>query len=1124
MRWSAWRYAIAAALAVLLAVAFWAGPPARPEAPATEPVVAGEPPAAEPAPPVHPLDAYPRWGGAWNSADVGGDGFFDPVRAQRFAEDAGTDNRFVIQLQSRALLPDPKAPLEEIVPPEGEHLVYLQFEKNPTPEQKEQLQAAGVELFRYVTGSAWPARGTRAAFEKAKALGFVRALASSDARDKLHFSVFADARPEHAQAAEGQVRYRLLTYPGTALEDLQAAAQASGGQVRPWRTSVLGPLFEVIGPPESALAMAQLPQAKFVLYAEPPVGKRDATTDENTNVTDVRDGLGLTGAGIEVMVREVYKVGTEISGFLEYHLDIEPNFFDNEPLSDAPVDDSPFVPPPYQHSTQVAGQIGGQGIEIPGAKGVAPGVMMFGYDISPQNTDAFSTADILDADSSAIRISNHSYGPTGEGDGSYDPISADWDQALRDGAEGEGLVAMFASAEVLPVRFKQIDYFSGMKNGICVSASNDTAHCGDDDPLAAVASGIATFVDFGPMLDSRIKPDCVAPGTSVTLLYRVEDFTTSNGTSFAAPAVTGMQALLFEHFLNESPGLEPSAALAKALILNSCTDIGRTGPDARYGYGITNIEKAVHVVSQHFNTPLDPLIFEGRVGTGEEDEFIVSVPTTEPLRVMLVWMDPAGEPMAAKAITNDLDLEVVTPASVTVFPFSLNANASGFGSSPTGEQSDPLATATAANRQDNVEQVVINNPASGSYTIRVRGFNVPVGDAPDDDQAYAVVVCKGEAIAATLVTAPDTPGKTVNGITYLPVVGGHVDFTVNIVGGTPPFIIDWDFDGDGTPDDTSTDVMTQSFTHPIGFDYPGGADTFVAEVTITDNSAPTQFSTQAMRTVIVLDPPEVTIAAAPLTGEVPLNVFFSAIDVTGIVETYFWDFGDSTVSLESDLNTTHLYETLGMYTVELTVTDIVGQTGTASPVDITVEKRIRDAFVQKFSGSVNYIRRTGSFTFTLVSDDLALSRQEYRNAVKAVPPKFEGKSFDLYYFSDKTEVDPEDKLGEKFETFIINKVGQRVVPNDRNKQFKIQYARKGWIVVKWGVPEDMFAPDGSSAVEVFETIGMDGFTESSDPDDPLTDFPFEVAIDTDDATYRATFNLIFKNIRGITGRATHRKP
>lgn len=72
-------------------------------------------------------------------------------------------------------------------------------------------------------------------------------------------------------------------------------------------------------------------------------------------------------------------------------------------------------------------------------------------------------------------------------------------------------------------------------------------------------------------------------------------------------------------------------------------------------------------------------------------------------------------------------------------------------------------------------------------------------------------------------------------------------------------------------------------------------------------------------------------SATPTQGPAPLLIEFdgeSSFDPEGLPLTYAWDFGDG--SLSTDSNPTHLYEEPGNYAVTLTVTDPPGLTGTAS--------------------------------------------------------------------------------------------------------------------------------------------------------------------------------------------------
>src|SRR5262245_57970869 len=123
----------AAALLLALALHF-----NRTRVPSTASVPANQ---STPAPTSKP--SWPVWGGALNSAEFSGTNFFSRDTARRFAAEVGSDDaRYVIELNSRALLPRPDAELNEIFDAQNAETrtVYLQFKENLTDAQRETLR------------------------------------------------------------------------------------------------------------------------------------------------------------------------------------------------------------------------------------------------------------------------------------------------------------------------------------------------------------------------------------------------------------------------------------------------------------------------------------------------------------------------------------------------------------------------------------------------------------------------------------------------------------------------------------------------------------------------------------------------------------------------------------------------------------------------------------------------------------------------------------------------------------------------------------------------------------------------------------------------------------------------
>src|SRR5262249_35792226 len=92
-----------------------------------------------------------------------------------------------------------------------------------------------------------------------------------------------------------------------------------------------------------------------------------------------------------------------------------------------------------------------------------------------------------------------------------------------------------------------------------------------------------------------------------------------------------------------------------------------------------------------------------------------------PFKVTLAWSDYPSTTSASTNLVNDLDLIVTAPDGTRYLG---NVFAGGWSQ-----------TAGAADRTNNLENVYVQSAASGTWTVEVRGFNVPNGPQP-----FALVV------------------------------------------------------------------------------------------------------------------------------------------------------------------------------------------------------------------------------------------------------------------------------------------------------------------------------------------------------------------------------------------------
>lgn len=345
------------------------------------------------------------------------------------------------------------------------------------------------------------------------------------------------------------------------------------------------------------------------------------------------------------------------------------------------------------HATVIASIIGGAGNSFYDGRGIANACTFF-----PSSFDDLFPDDPAILQSQKVNLQNHSYGTIIQPFYGAEALSYDaqtWENknmlhVFSSGNKGREAAANGPYANI--TGFGNLTgNFKMAKNIITVGAIDNSGN------IIAESSA-------GPSYDGRLLPQLVALGP--------------NGTSDAAAMVSGAAAVMQQVYADSNNNAVAPAALMKAVLYNTATDLHNTGIDFKTGYGSLNAYEAVKSVQQKK--------YDG--GQVSQDQVwtkpVVIPAAAARVKITLAWTDMAATVNNnVTALVNDLDLELVELTSGTVYkPWVLNVAAHADSlNKPAVRKRDSLNTA---------EQISIALPSAGNYLLKVYGTTVNNGTVP----------------------------------------------------------------------------------------------------------------------------------------------------------------------------------------------------------------------------------------------------------------------------------------------------------------------------------------------------------------------------------------------------------
>ena len=286
---------------------------------------------------------------------------------------------------------------------------------------------------------------------------------------------------------------------------------------------------------------------------------------------------------------------------------------------------------------------------------------------------------------------------------------------------------------------------------------------------------MATFSSRGPCADGRIKPDLVAPGTWIASLQSKsatdenawqpisEYYQYQGGTSQAGPHVSGAAAVFVQYYRQTHQGRTPSPALVKAALINSAVDMDDsfdTGsiPNNDEGWGRVDLTRLIGSATHYefieqTNRLVQGAVFEHRIVISSHDQ---------PLKITLTYTDVPGFPAVARALVNDLDLEIISPTGLIYHGNQFD------------DEGESVPFALGFDDLNNVEAVHVAQPERGEYLVRVIARNIAEDALRETpavwDQDFAMVISGDLPLPGEGVIAFDRPAYSAPSVLQLKLI------------------------------------------------------------------------------------------------------------------------------------------------------------------------------------------------------------------------------------------------------------------------------------------------------------------------------------------------------------------
>lgn len=606
----------------------------------------------------------------------------------------------------------------------GKYFRLIQFYEIPTTEQRKTWEKQGLKLTDYLSGNAYYAVIDNS-FDFSGLSDKVRTILPVSTMFKEESKLHKMKAEKSEKITSGQLELVVSYYEGLNGEDVISLLSSLGAKIQNHRAyarqldiTINASLYDNI---------TALPCVQFIEFQlEDPVLEKTynhRNSSARTNFVNTGfGGLNYNGQGVTVAIGE--------GGILSDQIDVKGRITE-------------LASGTSSHKIGVMKNCTGGGNDDPANRNNAWGANVVSVESYPDYVSLYNTNN--------VRYTNHSYGIGTIPSGGYNSTARAHD--LRIASYPNHLVVYSAGNSGLEIGYSPYAFLSWATITGAMKMNKNMLSVGALDQN----DELKDFSSRGPMYDGRIIPQVVIEG--------------DDGTSYAAPKVTGILTILNQIYKDKNSGIEPPSSLLRAILMNTADDLGNPGPDFKYGYGRPNVRRAYAVIN-------NSQFITGSVDASGTNNHTINVPAnTKQVRVMIVWPDAAAAVDATKGIVNDLNLLATDPSNATYNPWILNS------STPSSEVLLNTPAVRGVDNLNTIEQITVDNPSAGNWTFSVTGYAVPQGP-----QSYYLVY---EFLQEELTMAfPLKDERFISGETYY--------LRWDSYGTSGTFNLSYELDGSGT--------------------------------------------------------------------------------------------------------------------------------------------------------------------------------------------------------------------------------------------------------------------------------------------------------------------------------------